>query len=492
MHVVLPCGVRAVTPRVFTPRPIQRPMIEFMHEHPRCAIWAGCGTGKTSGTLSALDGIYLAGETHPALVLGPLRVARDVWSDEAARWSNLRHIEVQPIVGTIKQREAALRNTNASVYTINYEMIPWLIERQGEAWPYKHVIADEASRLKGFRGGYRRSPKGKLYYQGAGGQRARALGRVAHLAKRFVELTGTPSSNGLEDLWGQMWFLDAGQRLGRTFESFMARWFAYTRPIDPTSQTDRHQVQRVLLPFAQEEIHERLRDICLSIDPRDWYDLEEPVVNVIEVELPAKARGLYRQMEKEMFMQIEHHEIEAVNAAGRTLKCLQVANGFAFTDDRAKDWADIHDAKIEALESIVEESAGAPVFVAYHFVPDLERLKRAFPDALDLSTREGEAAAKAGKGRVWLAHPDSIGHGVDGLQEHCNTAVFFSQWWNLETHDQFIERIGPMRQMQAGKDRPVFVHYIVARRTVDELVMARRETKRTVQDLLLDYMKGRQ
>jgi SNF2 family DNA or RNA helicase len=465
----------------FAPRPIQHPMIEFIHEHERCALWAGCGTGKTSGTLSALDGLYLAGETEPTLVLGPLRVARDVWSDEAQRWSNLRHIEVQPIVGTPKEREAALRNTNASVFTINYEMIPWLIEKQGGRWPYKTIVADEASRLKSFRGGFRRSPKGKLYYQGAGGQRARALGRVAHLVKRFIELTGTPSSNGLEDLWGQAWFLDAGQRLGRTFEAFSQRYF--------TKGRDGYSLEP--LPFTQETIQDLLRDICLSINPKDWYDLKEPVVNVIQVELPSKARGIYRQMEKEMFMQIENHEIEAANAAGRTMKCLQICNGFAFTDEHAKEWADVHDVKIQALESIVEENSGAPVFVAYHFVPDLARLKEAFPDALDLSTKEGLTAAKAGKGRIWLAHPASVGHGVDGLQEHCNTAVFYSQWWDLEAHDQFIERIGPMRQMQAGKDRPVFIHYLVARRTVDELVMARRETKRSVQDLLLDYMKGK-
>lgn len=459
-------------------------MVEFVHEHERGALWAGCGTGKTSATLFALDGLYLSGETAPSLVLAPLRVARDVWADEAKKWSNLSHIEVQPLVGTPKQRAAALKNGNASVFAINYEMLPWLIAETRKSWPWATIISDESTRLKSFRGGFRRHPKtGRVYYQGAGGQRSRALGRVAHTSKvrRFIELTGTPSPNGLEDLWGQAWFIDGGQRLGRTFEAFSQRWFS--------KGYDGYSLEP--LPFAEEEIRERLRDVCLSIDPRDWFELKDPIVNVIRVHLPSKARQLYHQMEREMFMQIERHEIEAANAAGRSLKCLQIANGFAFTDEAATEWADIHDEKLQVLDSIVEESAGAPVFVAYHFKPDLARLKRAFPDALDLATKEGLRDAKAGKGRVWLAHPASVGHGVDGLQEHCNIGVFYAQWWDLEAHDQFVERIGPMRQHQAGKDRPVFLHYIVAEDTVDEVVIARRDGKRSVQDCLIDYMKGK-
>lgn len=477
--------------RIFTPRPPQVPMIEFMHEHERCGLWAGCGIGKTSASLYALDGLYLSGETQPAIVLAPLRVARDVWTDEAVKWANLRHIEVQPIIGSPKERERALRNTNASVFTVNYENLPWLVDHLGAKWPFATIISDESTRLKSFRGGYRRHHKtGKVYYQRGGGQRARELGRVAHtkLVKRFVELTGTPSPNGLVDLWGQAWFLDAGQRLGGSFEAFQQRWFSYSRPV---TAENRHEVQLVPLPFAQDEIQERLRDICLSINPKDWFDLKDPIVNVVKVKLPGAARNLYQQMEREMFMQIGEHEVEAVNAAGRTMKCLQVCNGFAFVGEGAKEWKDLHDAKLQALESIVEEAAGAPVFVAYHFKPDLARLKKAFPHALDLSTVEGLRQAKQGKGTVWLAHPESVGHGVDGLQDFCRTGVFYAHWWDLEAHDQFIERIGAVRQMQAGFDRPVWLHYIVAEDTVDELVLARHATKRGVQDLLLDYMKGK-
>lgn len=477
--------------RTFTPRPYQDLAVEHMHEHERCALWAGCGMGKTSATLYALDGLYISGETKPTLVTAPLRVARDVWADESQKWSNLRHIEVSPIIGTPKERERALRNTNASVFAVNYENIPWLIEHYGPRWPFANIVSDESTRLKSFRGGFRRHYKtGKVYYQRGGGHRARELGRVAHtkLVKRFIELTGTPSPNGLVDLWGQAWFLDAGQRLGGSFEAFQQRWFSYSRPV---TAENRHEVQLVPLPFAQEEIQERLRDICMSINPKDWFDLKDPVVNTIKVRMPRSARALYQSMEREMFVEIAGHGVEAPNAAAKQLKCLQIANGFAFVDKSAKEWRDLHEEKLQALESIVEEAAGAPVFVAYHFEPDLARLKRAFPDALDLSKQDDLRAAKAGNGRVWLAHPASCGHGIDGLQEHCNIGVFYANWWDLEAHDQFLERIGPMRQHQAGFDRPVFLHYLVAEDTVDEVVLLRHATKRAPQDLLLDYMKGK-
>ena len=468
----------------FTPRPYQHLAIEHLHQVPRCALYAGMGMGKTSATLNALDGLYLAGETHPTLVLAPLRVARSTWPDEAKKWDNLRHIEVQPVVGTVKEREAALRNKNASVFTANYDNLVWLIETLGSAWPFGTVVSDESTKLKGFRGGFRRHPKtGKVYYQGGGGQRARALGRIAHTkVKRFMQLTGTPSPNGLIDLWGQAWFLDAGERLGRTFEAFTSRWFQKSFDgfnLDP-------------LPFAQEEIQDRLRDICLSINPKDWFDLRAPIVNVIKVELPRKARELYRQMEREMFMQIGEHDVEAVNAAARTVKCLQICNGAAYVGESNAEWKELHDEKINALASVVEEAAGAPVMVAYHFRSDLIRLQKAFPQGRALDADPGTIRDwNAGRVSVLFAHPASAGHGLS-LQDGGNILVFFGHWWNLEEKLQIAERIGPVRQMQSGYDRPVFIHEIVAADTVDELVLARHESKRQVQDLLLAYMrKGR-
>lgn len=231
--------------------------------------------------------------------------------------------------------------------------------------------------------------------------------------------------------------------------------------------------------------------MCLTIDARDHFDLAEPIVSTIRVELPAKARALYRDMEREMFAQIGEHEVEAFSAAARTIKCLQLASGAAYVDDSATEWVEVHDAKLQALDSIVAEAAGASVLVAYHFRSDLARLQRAFPRGrhLDQDTQTIRDW-NAGRIPVLFAHPASAGHGLN-LQDGGNILVFFSHWWDLEQYQQIIERIGPTRQAQAGHERPVFVHHIVAADTVDEIVMARRESKREVQDLLLEAMKAR-
>ena len=458
-------------------------MIDHICEVPRNALWAGLGTGKTVSALTAVDTLHLTGDlSGPALALAPLRVAKRTWATEASKWTHLSSMGVVPIVGEKAAREAALKRVlkgNDQVATINYDNLPWLLETLGDHWPFEMVIADEATRLKSFRGGFRVHPQsGRTYYQGGGGQRSRAIGRVAHKTKRWVNLTGTPSPNGLVDLWGQQWMVDAGQRLGRTFEGFKQRWFT----------ADRNGFGIEPLPFAAEQIERALKDVCLTVDIRDYYDIDEPIYSEIEVELPPKARELYRSMERKMWMELAGQEIEAVHAAARTIKCLQIASGAAFLED-GKTWEAIHDAKLEALESIVEEAAGAPVLVAYHFKPDRERILRAFKGALDLARDDHLDAALRGEGKVWVAHPASLGHGVDGLQEHCNQIAFFSHWWSLEEHDQIIERIGPTRQMQAGKDRPVFVHYIIAAGTVDELVRQRQTTKRSTQSILLEAMK---
>ena len=451
--------------RTFAPRPYQQAIIDHMLDNPRCGIWAGMGMGKTVATLTVLDMLDVI-EPGPALVVAPLRVAQSTWPDEAAKWEHLQRIEVSAIVGTVDQRRAALRRP-ATVYTINYENLPWLIEHLGEDWRFSTVVADESTKLKGFR-----------LRQGT--QRAQALARVAHArASRFIELTGTPSPNGLQDLWGQAWFLDAGVRLGRSYQSFSDRWFRVTR--------DGYGLEP--LPTAQEQIQDKLRDICLSLDARDWFDIAEPIVNVIRVELPAKARSLYRDMEREMFLAIDGSQVEAFNAASKTIKCLQLANGAIYTDEAGSKWSEVHDAKIQALESVIEEAAGMPVLVAYHFKSDLARLLRAFPQARHLDSDPRTVRDwNAGRIPVLLAHPASAGHGLN-LQDGGNILAFFGHWWNLEEYQQIIERIGPTRQAQAGHDRPVFIHHIVAAGTVDELVMARRESKRAVQDILLEAMK---
>lgn len=459
-----------MTAKPFTARPYQHAIIEHILDNPRCAVYAGMGMGKTSSTLTALEILELI-EPGPALVIAPLRVAASTWPDEAKKWQHLENFKVVAIVGTPAERMAAL-HSKAHVYTINYENLPWLVETLGKEWFFKKVVADESTKLKGFR-----------LQQGS--KRARALAKVAHKhVDRFIQLTGTPSPNGLKDLWGQMWFLDRGQRLGTSFGAFISRWFQTVQV-----GADRHAVQHVPFKHSQAEIQDRLKDICISLEAKDHFDIDEPIVNVIEVELTGKARKIYDEMEKEMFIELsETTEVEAFNAASKTMKCLQIASGSIYTDENGT-WQAVHDLKIQALESIIEEAAGMPVLVSYHWKSDLERLLKAFPQGRHLDKEPKTIRDwNAGKIPVLFAHPQSAGHGLN-LQDGGNILVFFSHWWNLEEFQQIIERIGPTRQAQAGHDRPVFVHHIVAKDTMDTVVMQRRESKREVQDLLMEAMK---
>lgn len=470
-----------------------RPYQHIAHDHllevKRCALWAGMGMGKSVSTLTALNTLYALGMSTPTLVLAPKRVAQTTWPDEVKSWSHLSGLSVMPIIGSEKERLMALKY-DTPIHSINYENLPWLIDHFGERWPYRTVVSDESTKLKSFRGSVQTSAKGTTFIRAGGGMRSRALARIAHdKINRFIQLTGTPAPNGLIDLWGQAWFLDAGKRLGRTFQSFKDRWFKMGYDgfsIDP-------------LANAQEEIQMRLSDICLTIDPKDWFDLKEPIVTPVYVDLPIKARGLYRQMEKEMYMELESMPVEAFNGAAKSQKLLQLSSGCVYVDPtadsdyhpRSREFKEVHDVKVQALDEIVEKSAGMPILVAYHFKSDLARLRRAFPSARELD--DDPTTIKdwnAGKIPMLLSHPASAGHGLN-LQHGGNIIVYFSHDWSLENRDQILERIGPVRQMQAGYDRPVFVYNIIARDTIDEDVLLRVATKRSVQDILLESMKRR-
>lgn len=454
--------------QAFTPRAYQSQITGHILAHPRCGVWADMGLGKTVATLTAIDALILLGEAgldSPVLVLAPKRVAISTWPDEIRKWQHLSHLIARTITGTAQERAKALQ-TPAHLYTMNYENLPWLVDLLGDAWPFETVICDESTKLKGFR-----------LRQGA--QRAKVLSKIAHTKiKRLVELTGTPSPNGLQDLWGQIWFLDSGQRLGRSFQAFTDRWF----------KTGHDGYSLIALPHAQNEIQDRLRDVCIRVDANDHFDIEQPIINRIYLDLPPGARKLYREMEKEMFMALDGHEIEAFSAAARTMKCLQIANGAAYIDE-SHAWKEIHDIKLQTLDEIIEEAAGAPVLVAYHFKSDLARLQAAFPVGRVLDADPDTIRAwNACEIPLLFVHPASAGHGLN-LQDGGHRLVFFSVNWNLEEHQQIIERIGPIRQRQAGHHRPVFIHYLLARGTVDELVLERLETKKAIQDILLSAMK---
>jgi SNF2 family DNA or RNA helicase len=456
-------------------------MMDWLIEHERCSLWAGMGIGKTSGTLLAVEIMRVLGTIAdaPTLVLGPMRVARDTWPDELAKWDNFKHLEIVPLVGGPAERARLLR-LDRPYFTVSYENIPWLVEHFLERWPFRQVVADEADRLKGFREKSRGTGLSSKK-AGSSGQRAHQIGRVAHtLVKRWINLAGTPAPNGLKDLWGQMWYVDRGARLGRTYGAFKDRWFR--------RKWSGHGIEP--LPHAKDEIHALLRDICLTVDPKDYFDLKDPIVREIKVHLPPETRRVYKELEKELFATLfTGEDIEVTNSASLFNKCLQIANGAVYTT--YPEWAPVHDEKIQALESIVSEWAGTPLLVTYEFKSDCARLKKAFPGAVELKTVAGMKAFKAGQSGMGLAHAGSLGHGIDGLQYVTNVIVRFGRNSNLGQQLQVLERVGPMRQLQAGLDRNVFLYEIITEDTVDEDIVASNLAKRDVQDCLLEAMKRR-
>jgi SNF2 family DNA or RNA helicase len=350
------------------------------------------------------------------------------------------------------------------------------------------VVVDEATKLKSLRASVKKHPKtGTEFVSGQGGQRALALLKVVyqHKPSRFVELSGTPAPNGLQDLWGQVYFLDYGQRLGNTYNAFRNRWFIQSFDgfsIEPTTN-------------AQVEIQEKVKDICLSLKSEDWFDLAKPIERNIYVELPPDARKQYRDMERKLLADISGEKIEAFNAGARTMKCLQMAAGACYTgnttDPGERKWVEAHKAKLDALDEIVEEAGGQPILVAYNFKADLARLLKRFPQGKQLDQNSATIKAwNAGKIPLLFTHPASAGHGLN-LQMGSNILVYFSLDWNFENHAQIAERIGPVRQAQAGLNRNVYIYKIIARNTIDEDVLKVLETKRTIQDVLMESLKRR-
>lgn len=450
----------------FIARPYQRMIVDWIVQHPRCAVWAGMGMGKSAATLTALDALFMLGDEPPALIIAPLRVAQSVWPEEVKKWATLRHLKIVNLHGTEAEKKRQLRS-KADIYTTNYEQIPWLVNYLGEDWPFKIVVADESTKLKSYR-----TRQGSI--------RAQALSRVAHTqVERFIELTGTCAPKGLQDLWGQIHFLDRGQRLGKSFSAFTSRWF----------MPDWSGYGITPIKGAQTEIEDKLRDICLTIKSEDYFDLKQPIKNVVKVKLPPKAIKHYKEIETAFFTELTSgEEIEVFNAAAKSMKLIQMSNGAVYTDETG-NWTEVHDAKIQALQDIIEEAAGAAILVAYHFKSDLARLLAAFKQGKVLD-KNPQTIKDWNDGKIPLlfAHPQSAGHGLS-LQHGGFTLVFFSLDWNLENHLQIIERIGPVRQLQSGYNRNVFLHYLVGENTIDERILEVLNGKASVQEALLNAMK---
>lgn len=442
----------------FVPHPYQEYAITRILDTPRVGLFLDMGLGKTVSALTAVDKLINDRfEVQRVLVIAPLRVAKLTWAAEVDKWDHLS-LKVTKVLGSESKRLQALAE-NADIYVINRENVPWLVDLfKGKRWPFDMVIIDESSSFK--------NPQSLRF---------RALRKVLPQIKRMVLLTGTPSPRSLMDLWPQLYLLDRGERLGRTLTAYRS---AYFRPGKSNGFTIYEWLPN---KDAQEKIYKAIGDICVSMSAADWLDIPEKMDNIIEVELPLKARKIYDTLKRDYAITIQQDDITAVNAAVLTGKLLQVANGALYHDD--KTYTEIHKAKIDALKELAE-SATTPVIVFYWLKSDLERLKREFPKARTLEDEKDLTDWNNGKIDMLLLHPSSAGHGLN-LQAGGHTIIWFGLTWSLELYQQANARLH-----RQGQRSSVIVHHILARDTMDERVLKALQQKRMGQDSLLAAVRA--
>lgn len=477
--------------RLYIERKYAKQVTDLLSNNPRCNLFASPGMGKTVMSLTALDMISMTEtDVWPVLVVGPLRVVNTVWAREVEEWAHLDGLKVSVIVGTPAQREAAVKQ-HADIYCINYENLLWLhLLLEHTKWPFKTVIPDESTRLKNLRchwsAGNKKTGRKALIVGEAGSLRAAALAKNAVKYPRHINMSGTPAPKGLQDLWGQNWFVDFGKGLGNSFNAFKNRWFIY-----PKGENG-YKAPLVPMEHAHEAITEAIKPHTLTLDAYDWFPIKRPREIDVFVELPEKVRKHYNTMLRKYYLQItKDKDITAVNAAVKTMKLLQIASGTVLDEDKVPH--NLHGEKLEALESIVENTQGKPLLVVYHFKADAARIKKKFTNAVLLSSNSKRQKVQedqwnAGKIDMLLVHPQSAGHGLS-LQHGGYQIVFYTPWWNSEYYDQVIERIGPTRQYQSGYDRYVEVYRILARRTVDQTVLQVLKDRGEVQDAIKQATK---
>jgi SNF2 family DNA or RNA helicase len=447
----------------FQPHNYQRYAIEKIIELSACGLFLDMGMGKTVSTLTAIQELmhdYF--EVTKTLIIAPLRVARMTWSSEIEKWDHLQDLKLSKVLGSERDRLRALE-ADADIYIINRENTEWLVNHFGRAWPFDMVVIDELSSFK--------SNKSRRF---------KALRKVRPLINRIVGLTGTPTPNGLIDLWPQIYLLDRGERLGKTITGYRQEYF------DPGQRNWQTGViyNYALKDGAEKIIYKKISDICISMKAEDYLEVPELKEIPIEVELDPKDYKKYKQLERELLLPLSDAEdIEALTAATLSNKLLQMANGAVYDEKRKVHL--IHDEKLKALEEIIEAANGKPVIVYYNYKHDLESIKRYFKDVRTLETEEDISDWNAGRVPILALHPASAGHGLN-LQHGGNIIVWFGLNWSLELYQQANARLH--RQGQTSK---VIAYLLVTKGTIDEDVVTALRSKNYTQDNLLNALKAR-
>ncbi len=441
----------------FRPHDYQNFAIEYIKENPVTAVLLGLGMGKSVISLTAIaDLLFDSFEVHKILIIGPLRVARDSWPMEISKWEHLQHLTYAVAVGTLAERTAAL-SRQADITIINRENVQWLVESGN--FDYDMVVIDELSSFKSHTS-----------------KRFKALMKVRPKVKRIVGLTGTPSSNGLMDLWAEFRLLDMGERLGKFITRYREAFFM------PEKRNGMQVFSYKPRPDAEEEIYRRISDITISMKCTDHLKMPELISAQYEVVLSDDERKQYERLKSELVMTVSDGEITVPNAASLTNKLSQLANGAIYDD--AKHVVEFHSRKLDALEDIIESANGNPILVAYWFKHDLERIRKRFT-VREIKTSQDILDWNAGKLPVAMIHPASAGHGLN-LQSGGSILVWFGLTWSLELYQQTNARL--WRQGQTSGT--VVIQHIITKGTIDERILKALSKKELSQNALIDAVKA--
>lgn len=443
----------------YEPHDYQKYSVEYIKSHPIAAILLSMGLGKTSITLTAInDLMFDSFEVHKVLCICPLRVATSTWGAEIGKWEHLHLLKYSVAVGTEAERLSALK-AQADIYIINRENVQWLIEKSGVPFDFDMVVVDELSSFKNYQS-----------------KRFKALMKARPKVKRMVGLTGTPSSNGLMDLFAEFKLLDMGARLGRFIGQYRNAYFS------PDKRNGQIVYSYKPLPNAEQQIYDKISDITISMKSTDHLKMPELISTQLAVELSEAEKKKYEELKKDLILQLPDGEITAANAASLTGKLSQMANGAVYFDDESV--LEIHQRKLDALEDIIESANGKPVLVAYWFRHDLERIKKRF-DVREIKTAKDIADWNHGSIPIAVIHPASAGHGLN-LQQGGSALVWFGITWSLELYQQTNARL--WRQGQSAET--VVITHIIAKDTIDERIIKALKTKDTSQSALIDAVKA--